>query len=367
MQEGSAWARLMRASPAVVEIGRHLSVTDLIALTRSSHITRAAFYCCYDLRIDLRLKLSRYFKDAEALLNSMRKHCAVIGGSRAVSMIWDGVAGDSSDWNFFVPQHHFSSFVTELRDSQGLTRQAGKTRLQVLWLRNMSFEWCRLVPCNTEDLGGKRVSVMVAMAPRFGSEIPSIIGKCFMTALNCFSCVDATFIGYPEFTLNKTIVVRRDGRYTGDGERHPPEYWQKQKDILTRYVEQGWNIVDAKLINGLRASQPKECTTRRSSVIRKRKPYWNNATPIKILHKQHDSHSQITGADFGNLLKIREEQYRFVNFLPPVWTERTWAKLEPTFKIDPTSMAAKAPGQGMDSFIERSVAAAASKGNEASS
>lgn len=325
-----------------MEIARLVSVTDLIALTRTSKATRNAFFELYELRIDLRLKLSRYFPEPDLLLQQMRYGYVVIGGSRAVSMVWDYATNKSSDWNFYATWDTAPAFGQHLRDVQGL-KWADPVRSELL----SGFSKMEIA-----HMKGPNVKVTVTTPAETNKQpILKMIGKGFLTPLNCFSTVDATFIGYPELTLNNTMIFRKESKSAGRDQRHRA----REREITSHYLENGFRLITEKELVGAQKRHDEMLAQRGKVNVRFESPSLskNSAVPIKIMHKPYeDNPKQVTAALLGSISRIREHNYRYIDFLPPVWIERTWTKMNPTFKQDRTLLI-KAPGQGMDSFIER--------------
>ncbi|KAK6338110.1 hypothetical protein TWF696_001581 [Orbilia brochopaga] len=338
----AGWRRLMAATPAITEISKNLNTVDLIALTRTSKATRAAFYDPYFMRVNLRLKLSRYFKDPDALLRVMRALKVIISGPRAVSMIWeDAVAEDYNHWEFMVTVRNFDWLRHHLVSWQGLDWVMGPEYDRA---RDVLYEWTAF----EDDKVFLYVKVLIS-DNKF--PITQMIGKHFLTVLNCFSSVDSTFVAYPEFTLNKLMVKRISSKR----EYKTEHLLIPQHDEKIRYWQgKGFTLIP-KIVMKQASTGP--------AVGEPRYLHLNNqcTSPIKIMHKPYYTKHQQTEVQLGTMVKIREEKYRYVDFLPQLWIERTWMKMRPTFKIDPTSLESKAKGQDMMSWLYHAEKARAAK------
>ncbi|EPS40065.1 hypothetical protein H072_6172 [Dactylellina haptotyla CBS 200.50] len=339
---GSELEKLLRASPVVDGIAKCLSVTDLIALSWSSKKLREAFYPVYQQRVDLRLKLSRNFKDPDALIKCMRDQKVVIGGNRSISFIWDDVIPQNcKKWEFYVLLEVDDIFRDHLKNKQGLTELPDVHHDTV---RDTAFEWLQLEGDNVDVT----VNILTSRNPY---PITQIIGKYYLTILNCFSSADTTFIAYPEFTLNKLIAEREESNkveYALNRDR----YNKHNTGIIEGYLALGFTKVDKVQLRKAMVGRPNSSYRFGGLCAPTKNP---SASPIKIMHKRQDRKrpKQLTEVELGVVARIRAQKYRYVDFLPPVWIPQSWTKMRPTHRIDPTDVASKAKGQGMGVWMER--------------
>ncbi|EWC47876.1 hypothetical protein DRE_02758 [Drechslerella stenobrocha 248] len=267
-------------------------------------------------------------------MTAMRDHRVVIGGKRAVAMVWDGIVDvGAKDWEFYVIEKEFDDFKKHLLDVQSLLSTGG--------VRENSI---RGIPFEQTEFEGPNVQLTVnILTSKNEHPITQLFGKFFLTVLNCFASVDSTFVAYPEFTLNKVMAVRED--IAKDELRAGSPSYLKNQAILKEYLDRGFTLVSKEQIKKNAAAGEME-----------RCPYPKNpsTSPIKIVHKPYRRKFQLTEKHLGTISKIRERKYEYADFIAPVWIQRSWVKTRPTFKIDQTSVESQMPGQGYESWVKQS-------------
>ncbi|KAK6540505.1 hypothetical protein TWF694_009295 [Orbilia ellipsospora] len=337
----SSFERLLGAVPAVEQIGRLLPVSDLLALNWTSHTTRAAFHPVYARRVDLRLKLSQTFKDPDAMIKCMRKQKAVIGGNRSISFIWDDIVDPkATEWQFYVLPDYKCVFEDHLVSVQGLVELPEAHQDSV---RDTAFEW--------RKFQGDGADVIVnTLWSNSAYPITQIIGKYYLTILNCFSSVDCTFIGYPEFTLNRIIAERESSNKVEYKLNRARWFDEHHRGLVQSYLDLGFTKVDRfKLREAMHGPPNLELRNRGYRPIKN-----PSIDPIKIMHKlPKKRRRQLTEVDLGVIVKIRPEKYWYVDFLPKLWIPRSWTKMRPSDTIDRESYSSKAAGQSLDDWYDK--------------
>ncbi|KAF3904656.1 hypothetical protein ABW21_db0207352 [Orbilia brochopaga] len=339
----NGWEKLMAAAPAISEIAKNVSTIDLIALTRTSKVTRAGFYDEYFRRVNLRLKLSKDFKDPDALLWAMRTFKVIITGPRAVSMIWEDAVPDWYwHWEFMVTEENLHFFSLHLKWCQGIRWVLGPEDDKA---RDISYKW--------HGFANDKIWIYVKVLTSANKHpITQMVGKSSLTVLNCFTSVDATFIGYPEFTLNKLMLNRVSSfkkEYSDKG-----DYAERFEDKIKFWEDRGFILIPEDVMK-------QELIGRAAEELHSLYAKNQCTVPIKIMHKPYLTTRQQTEKQLGTLIKIREEKYRYVNSLPQIWVDRTWMKMRPTFKLDPTKSGSKARGQDMSSWMAKAEKARTAK------
>ncbi|KAF3912387.1 hypothetical protein AA313_de0209000 [Arthrobotrys entomopaga] len=337
----SSFERMLGAVPAVEKIGRLLPVSDLIALNWTSNTMRAAFHPVYVRRVDLRLKLSHTFKDPDAMIKCMRRQKAVFGGNRSVSFIWDDISDPkTTEWQFYVLPEYKAGFEAHLVAIQGMVELPEVHQGSV---RDVAFEW--------RKYQGDGADVIVnTLSHKNRYPITQIIGKYSLTILNCFSSVDCTFVGYPEFTFNRIFAERISSKKVElklNGARYSDE---QQRRLVQSYLDLGFTQVDRLTLRDAMHGAPYlHLETKTSRAVKN-----PSVEPVKIMHKlPKKRRSQLTEVDLGVVAKIRPEKYWYIDFLPKFWMPRSWVKMQPSDKIDRECYSTKCRGQSLTDWYEK--------------